>query len=386
VKILFCHGWHSVVGGVKPTYLKDAGHEVLNPALDDDDFAAAVRTAQAEYDQHQPDVIVGSSRGGAVAMNIDSKDTPLVLLCPAWGNWGTVTKLKPNSVIIHSSADDVIPFADSEQLIANSGLPHKTLIEIGNDHRLADPEPLKAMLAACEQLAGTSDTPLQEISRRRVFSKLIGLPVFIALFMFVPAGTWTWPKGWLFILVLLFIVPAVFLILQRVNPEVIVARSRFHKGTKHWDKILLSLYFPAMAAVLLVAALDDGRFRWFPVPWWVCGIGYALLVAGLAIVTWAESVNRFFEITVRIQTERGHSVIDTGPYAYIRHPGYVGGIMHAAGIALSLGSLWALIPAVVASVVLIVRTRWEDQTLQEELHGYKEYAARVHYKLIPGLW
>ena len=86
LKILFLHGWHSVVGGVKSTYLKDAGHEVINPALDDDNFEAAVRTAQAEYDQHTPDVVVGSSRGGAVDMNIESGDTPLVLLCPAWRN------------------------------------------------------------------------------------------------------------------------------------------------------------------------------------------------------------------------------------------------------------------------------------------------------------
>lgn len=152
MKILFLHGWHSVPGGVKPTCLKDHGHTVINPALNDDDFAAAVRTAQAEYDQHRPDVIVGSSRGGAVAMNIDSGDTPLVLLCPAWKNWGTVTKLKPNTTILHSRKDDVIPFADSEELINNSNLPPETLIEVGNDHRLADPEPLKAMLDACERL------------------------------------------------------------------------------------------------------------------------------------------------------------------------------------------------------------------------------------------
>ncbi len=84
MKIVFLHGWHSVPGGVKPTYLKDHGHEVINPALNDDDFSAAVATAQAAYDQHHPEVVVGSSRGGAVALNIDSKDTPLVLLCPAW--------------------------------------------------------------------------------------------------------------------------------------------------------------------------------------------------------------------------------------------------------------------------------------------------------------
>ncbi len=156
MKVLFLHGWHSVPGGVKPTYLKDAGHTVLNPALDDDDFDAAVRTAQAEYDHHQPDVIVGSSRGGAVAMNINSKDTPLVLLCPAWKNRGVAVTIKPHSVILHSRADDVIPFSDSEELVASSGLPPETLIEVGSDHRLADPEPLKAMLGACEQFASLS--------------------------------------------------------------------------------------------------------------------------------------------------------------------------------------------------------------------------------------
>lgn len=153
MKILFLHGWHSVVGGVKPTYLNDAGHEVINPALDDDDFEAAVDTAQAEYDQHKPNVIVGSSRGGAVAMNIKSGDTPLVLLCPAWKKWGTVKRLKPNAMVLHSRADDVIPFEESEELVLKSGLREETLIEVGTDHRLAEPEPLQAMLDACEDLA-----------------------------------------------------------------------------------------------------------------------------------------------------------------------------------------------------------------------------------------
>ena len=159
MRILFLHGWHSVVGGVKPTYLEDAGHEVINPALDDDDFDLAVCTAQAEYDQHKPDVVVGSSRGGAVALNIKTEDTPLVLLCPAWKNWGTTKTLKPNSVILHSRQDDVIPFADSEELVVNSGLPPDTLIEVGDDHRLADEEPLEAMLEACELLNNPEDTP-----------------------------------------------------------------------------------------------------------------------------------------------------------------------------------------------------------------------------------
>lgn len=152
MKILFLHGWHSVVGGVKPTYLKDAGHEVLNPALDDDDFEAALQTAQQVFDQHRPDVVVGSSRGGAIAMNLDSSSTPLVLLCPAWKNWGSGQTLKSQAAILHSRADDVIPFSDSEELIAASGLPAATLIETGSDHRLADPQSLETMLQMCEKL------------------------------------------------------------------------------------------------------------------------------------------------------------------------------------------------------------------------------------------
>ena len=151
--ILFLDGWNSKPGGVKPTYLKDHGHEVINPALNDDDFAAALAVAQAEFDRHQPEVIVGSSRGGAVAMNVQAGSTPLVLLCPAWKKYSTAKTVKPGTVILHSRADDVIPFADSEELVTNSGLPASALVEVGNDHRLADPEPLAAMLRACEGVA-----------------------------------------------------------------------------------------------------------------------------------------------------------------------------------------------------------------------------------------
>ena len=145
MKILFLHGWTSVPGGRKPTFLKEHGHEVINPALPDENLEESVRIAEAECKEHQPDVIVGSSRGGAVAVNMESGDTPLVLLCPAWKNWGTATSVKQNTVILHSRADDVISFADSEELVANSGLPPETLIEVGDDHRLADPETLEAM-------------------------------------------------------------------------------------------------------------------------------------------------------------------------------------------------------------------------------------------------
>lgn len=132
--------------------MKDHGCEVVNPALDDDDFDVAVQTAQDVYRNSAPDVIAGSSRGGAVAMNIQSAETPLVLLCPAWKNWGTASTVKANTVILHSHQDDVIPFQDSERLIARSQLPREALIAVGSDHRLADPESLSVMTWACEWL------------------------------------------------------------------------------------------------------------------------------------------------------------------------------------------------------------------------------------------
>jgi hypothetical protein len=150
MKTHFLHGWQSVPGGVKPTCLAQHGHEVINPKLPDEDFAEAVRIAQEEFDKHQPDVVVGSSRGGAMAMSIESRDTPLVLLCPAWKTHGTAKTVKKKTAILHSRTDDVVPFADSEELVRNSDLPASALIKVGNDHRLADPEPLERMLRACE--------------------------------------------------------------------------------------------------------------------------------------------------------------------------------------------------------------------------------------------
>jgi hypothetical protein len=146
MSVLFLHGWQSVPGSVKPTFLAQHGHEVINPALPDDDFNEAVRIAHSEFDKHRRAAVVGSSRGGAVAMNISSGEAELVLLCPAWKKWGTARTVKPGAVILHSRADDVVPFAASEEQSRTSGA---TLIEVGADHRLADPEPLAAMLKAC---------------------------------------------------------------------------------------------------------------------------------------------------------------------------------------------------------------------------------------------
>jgi len=157
LKILFLHGSKSVPASTQPAFLAQHGHEVVNPALSEEDFDEDVRIAQAAFDRHQPHLVVGWSRGAAVAMNIHSGKSPLVLLCPAWKKYGTATAVKPNAVILHSRADDVVPFADSEDLARDSGSPASALIEVGTDHLLADPHTLSAVLTACEAI--TRHTP-----------------------------------------------------------------------------------------------------------------------------------------------------------------------------------------------------------------------------------
>ncbi len=153
MKVLFLHGWTSQVGGLKPSYLiREEGHDVLNPALPDEDFEESVRIAEREFREHSPDIIVGSSRGGAVAMNMESGDIPLVLLCPAWKRWGQANSVKENTIILHSVEDDVIPYQDSEELIENSHPIVPMLAQVGHSHRLSEDDSLLAMAAAIEAL------------------------------------------------------------------------------------------------------------------------------------------------------------------------------------------------------------------------------------------
>jgi hypothetical protein len=162
MKILYLHGSDSKPGGVKPTHLATHGHGVVNPALDDEDFTAALATAQGVFDAAHPDLVVGSSRGGAVAMNIATGGAPLLLLCPAWKRWGTARTVKPTTIILHSSQDDVVPVADSQELLTNSGLPAAALVHVGADHRLADPPALAAMRWACGLLGSGESLPWLE--------------------------------------------------------------------------------------------------------------------------------------------------------------------------------------------------------------------------------
>src|SRR4029450_9712018 len=210
--------------------------------------------------------------------------------------------------------------------------------------------------------------------------------IILAVLLFVSAGRITWTRGWLFLLVFTLLLFGAIVYFRRVNPQMFAIRSRVHPETKRWDKVVIGLLFLAMFAIPLVAGVDDGRFHWSSMSSLLVGLGYLLLITGWIGLAWAETVNPFFEPGVRIQTERGHHVIDTGPYAIVRHPGYVAALCMFAGFALSLGSWWALIPAGVGSLVLVLRTVWEDRTLHVELPGYATYATRVRFRLIPGVW
>ncbi|PRA65888.1 isoprenylcysteine carboxylmethyltransferase family protein [Pseudomonas sp. MYb187] len=224
------------------------------------------------------------------------------------------------------------------------------------------------------------------MSRRSVLAYAIVLPLALLALIFLPAGSLTWAPGWRFLGVLVVGFGVSALILARVNPVIYRARSRFQPGTKRWDKALLAIILPAMTAVLPVAALDAGRFHGSSVPGWMVLLGYLGILAGIAVTAWAQAVNPFFEPGVRIQSERQQRVIDNGPYRFVRHPGYIAALWLFFGMALALGSFWALLPAALAAALLVVRTGWEDRLLQAELAGYAAYAQRVRWKLMPGLW
>ena len=171
------------------------------------------------------------------------------------------------------------------------------------------------------------------------------------------------------------------------NPGLLTARAQVGEGTKSWDKALLSVFGLSHFGILIVGALDASRYGWAPLPGWWMPIGAALYLASTWLLTVTMCENPHFEKTVRIQTDRGHRVIDTGPYDVVRHPGYlgtIGGFILAA--PLLLGSTWAFVPALAAAGVLVIRTALEDRTLQAELPGYAEYAGRVRYRLFPGIW
>ena len=152
--ILFLNGYGTRPGGIISTILRTHGHQVVEPDLPDDNFARSVSTSQRVFCRHQPEIVVGWSRGGAVALSLDSRNTPLILIAPAWRNWGTLATVKPNVAILHSPHDELIPIEDSRQLLLNSGLSLRQLRAVGEDHRMIDEGAFVALLETVDAIVG----------------------------------------------------------------------------------------------------------------------------------------------------------------------------------------------------------------------------------------
>jgi protein-S-isoprenylcysteine O-methyltransferase Ste14 len=210
--------------------------------------------------------------------------------------------------------------------------------------------------------------------------------LLMAALLFIPAGTFSWPMAWVYLAVYLtgVVINAIFL--WRRNPELIAERAEKRPDTKKWDSRVTALATPLFFAMFIVCGLDR-RFGWTtPLPLVVQLTALMLFLLGSALASWALVSNAYFAATVRIQKERGHRVVSSGPYRYIRHPGYSGWGLGFLVMPPLLGSLWGFIPAILNTIPFIVRKALEDRTLQDELEGYGDYARRVRYRLVPGIW
>jgi protein-S-isoprenylcysteine O-methyltransferase Ste14 len=227
-------------------------------------------------------------------------------------------------------------------------------------------------------------TASQLIRRRLV--QLVGQVVLFGLLLFVAAGTLNWWNAWLYLGLFVVLAAANGVYLLHRNPEVVAERGRTHQGTKQFDRILMSLYSLCYLLLCVVAGLDRGHLHWAELSWTWALLGAVLMVASMVPVAAAMGVNRSLETTVRIQLERDHQVVSSGPYRIVRHPMYVGMLMQVPATALVLGSSLAMLPALVCVVLVVVRTALEDRMLQAELPGYADFALVTRFRLIPGLW
>ena len=221
--------------------------------------------------------------------------------------------------------------------------------------------------------------------RKRIVG-VLAVILIMDLLLFLPAGRLDWPAAWILSLLygVLLLAYAVWGTLKA--PDLLEERSQVADNVKAWDKVIMAIYTVLLLATLVLAGLDVGRVRWsqMAVGWQVVGLVGVILSGGL--VFWTILTNAYLGRMVRIQEDRGHHVVTGGPYHYVRHPMYVGIILLFPCMALFLGSWWALVPASLIGMLMVLRTALEDRTLQAELPGYAEYAQRVLYRLLPGVW
>lgn len=204
--------------------------------------------------------------------------------------------------------------------------------------------------------------------------------------MLASAGRTDLPRVWLLLAVSLGCLLIGGLVVVKVSPEVINRRGEKPQGIRWWDKLFLLAYGSVALSLPVVAGLDVGRVNGSSLGGCVAAFGVGMYVGGAALFAWAMATNPHFEMTVRIQTERGHRVVAAGPYAIIRHPGYVGGALLGVSVPLIVGSVHSLIPACLLVLLYLIRAELEDRTLHRELPGYKAYAEKVRYRMLPFAW
>jgi protein-S-isoprenylcysteine O-methyltransferase Ste14 len=220
---------------------------------------------------------------------------------------------------------------------------------------------------------------------RRVAS-VVGLYLVMGALLFFSAGRLDWGAAWIWMGAHIAILVVNGLILARLHPEVVNERGKKHEGTRRFDKVVTAAITPFYFGLPVIAGLDAVRFVWAPLPDWTVWPGLVLLGLSDVFILWAMVVNRHLETTVRIQEEREHRVVSTGPYRIVRHPMYTGMCVQFLSWPLLLGSGWAFVAALAVIALFVVRTVFEDRMLREELPGYAEYAGKTQYRLVPGGW
>lgn len=220
----------------------------------------------------------------------------------------------------------------------------------------------------------------------KIVAKSVGILLFFLPITFVIARRLDYWQGWVFNgLNIFFILLTYGLLIDR--KDLIKERLRPGEGMKRWDKVYYAISTPLFFVMFILSILDATWFSWSPsVPFLVVLLGILLYCVGQIIVLWAKRTNRFFSSVVRIQTDRKHEVCSTGPYRFVRHPGYLGGLVFTIGTPLLLGSFGGLLPAFFAIILVFWRTYMEDTTLKKELPGYEDYSKKVRYRIIPLLW
>jgi len=221
---------------------------------------------------------------------------------------------------------------------------------------------------------------------RSLVLRYLAIVVLTAGVLYALAGRLDWTGGALFCLVYFSFLAFMLTWSSRCAPDLLQERSRRAENVKSWDRMLLAVYAVLLLSLLVVGALDGGRFRWSHVPLpLVCG-GAAGFAAVLMWIWWVASVNRYLSRWARIQDDRDHQVVTSGPYRFVRHPMYAAFLPGGVFACFTLESWYALVPAGMIFLLFIVRTALEDRMLLNELPGYREYAAHVRYRLLPGLW